>query len=553
MRDKAANAGVVAAMPVCGSIESHANTRFFLTCVWALFIVRGLFYIGFVPLWEGLDEWGHYAVIQIIATRGHLLAGRDERISSEIQASLKLAPWVDGEVRQDSYWLLPDADRTRREDALRSIPPEWAREPAVDGRRAYEAQQPPLYYWLFALAYRATAGLSFLTQIWLLRFLGLLLASAAIPLGFFAAKIIFGTHLQALGIVVLIAATPELMLTVSHIGNDSLAVALGGLLLLTLFQWKEAPRSLSRALALGTVLGLALLTKAYFIALLPPILVFAAIWAKRKGAYRQALSFLAWTAIISAWWYIGTWRETHSLSGEQIEISGVASLTSLAAAMVKMNWLRAIDFAFVSHTWLGNWSMLVVRSWMYRIFVLLAGLAGVGLILRLMNRGKHLLPSRGDLMLPLSCYLTFVLGLGYHALRAFQVDRSGTTLAHYLAALATAEAILMLAGLYAVTPAVMRPAIIPGGTICLAALEFFGTHFYAIPYYTGFTAHQPNGSIPVLKIQQLQGGGLQIMIARLAINKPAFLNGMEIASLWALFLAATSGLIIFCGAIWVVS
>ncbi len=296
-------------------VKSHANTRLLLTCVWVLFIVRGLFYISFVPLWEGLDEWGHYAVLQIIATRGHLLVSRDERISSEIQASLKLAPWVDGEIRQDSYWPLSDADRTRREDALRSMPPEWARETAVDGRLAYEAQQPPLYYWLFALAYRVTAGLSFLTQVWLLRFLGLLLASTVIPLGFFVAKITFGTNLQALGLVAIVAATPELMLTVSHIGNDSLAVAMGGLLILTLFRWKEAPTSLPRALALGTAFGLALLTKGYFIALLPPILIFAAIWAKRKGAYRQALAVLASTVVISAWWYVGTWRATHSITG----------------------------------------------------------------------------------------------------------------------------------------------------------------------------------------------------------------------------------------------
>ncbi len=117
-------------------------------------------------------------------------------------------------------------------------------------------------------------------------------------------------------------------------------------------------------------------------------------------------------------------------------------------------------------------------------------------------------------------------------------------MAHYLVALAVAEAILMLTGLNAVTPAALLPAVIPGGTICLAGLEFFGTHFYAIPYYTGFTAHQPNGSIPALKIQQLQGGGLHNMLARLAINKPVFLNASEIAILWVIFLAATLGLII---------
>ena len=279
-------------------------------------MIRGLFYISVVPLWEGFDEWAHYAVVQIVATQGHLLVGPNEHVSREVQTSLELAPWVDSEVRQDSYWRLPDLDRTRREDKLRTLPAEWAGQPAFAGALAYEAQQTPLYYWLFSLAYKATGWCSFLTRILLLRFFSVLVASAAIPLGFLVAKRVCGTDLQALGIVTLVAATPQLMLTVSHIGNDSLAVAMGTLLFLALFRLKEMPGSLRRALVLGTVLGFALLIKAYFIALVPAVLIFVAIWAKRAG-YRQAVVMFAPTAAICAWWYIGTWRLTHSISGEQ--------------------------------------------------------------------------------------------------------------------------------------------------------------------------------------------------------------------------------------------
>jgi 4-amino-4-deoxy-L-arabinose transferase-like glycosyltransferase len=521
--------------------NSRPNIRHLLTCVWLLFVVRGLFYISFVPLWEGLDEWAHYAVVQIVATRGSLLVSRNDRVSRAIQTSLETAPWVDG-VRQDSYWRLSDLDRSGREERLRSMPPEWAREPAADGALAYEAQQAPLYYWLFALAYKAIGGLSFLTQIWILRLLGLLIASAVIPLGFLVAKHAFQNNFAALGIVALIAATPELMLTVSHVGNDSLAVAMGSLLLFALFEWKEEPGSFLRGLALGTVLGFALLTKAYFLALVPPVFVLVAIRATRRGVYRQAFFLLASTVVISAWWYAHTWKLTHSISGEQIEVGGVAGVIPASAAF-RTNWLSAINVAFVSHTWLGNWSFLVVRSWMYRFFAFVVGLAGIGLILRFASK-RNQLPSRPDLILLLSCYVAFLLALGYHAFRTFQVQQSAATLAHYLVALAVSEAILMVAGLEAVMPAALSAAVIPGGVISLAALEFFGTHFYAIPYYTGFNAHLSNGGLPALKIQQLQHGGFHLMLARLAINKPAFLNAAEIEILWILFLAATSGLII---------
>ena len=87
------------------------------------------------------------------------------------------------------------------------------------------------------------------------------MASAVIPLGFLVARKVFGDDLAALGVVALIAAMPQVMMTASHIGNDSMAIGMGSLLLFTLFQWKEEPRSMRRALALGIVLGLALLTR----------------------------------------------------------------------------------------------------------------------------------------------------------------------------------------------------------------------------------------------------------------------------------------------------
>src|SRR6266852_4219453 len=104
-----------------------------------LFLVRGLFYISFVPLWEGFDEWSHYAVVQNLAIGGRLLGNRGDHISREVQASLELAPWTGATVKNDAYWRLPDIDRASREQRLRSIPVQWTREPATGDVTAYEA------------------------------------------------------------------------------------------------------------------------------------------------------------------------------------------------------------------------------------------------------------------------------------------------------------------------------------------------------------------------------------------------------------------------------
>src|SRR5206468_8684198 len=64
---------------------------------------------------------------------GDALASTTGRVSREVQASLELAPmpWQGtGGLKHDDYWRLPEGERKAREEKLRSLPAQWAGDPA---------------------------------------------------------------------------------------------------------------------------------------------------------------------------------------------------------------------------------------------------------------------------------------------------------------------------------------------------------------------------------------------------------------------------------------
>src|SRR5215831_16914038 len=147
-----------------------------LLVIWACFIVRGVFYCSVWPLWEGFDEWAHFGVAQEMSTTGHAIIDRSAPLSKEINASLELAPLPRGMtaiprqgVTREAYWQLPLAERARREEALEQLPTDWAAQHVVDGLPAYEASQPPLYYWLIAVPLHAVRHIPLVERVWLIR------------------------------------------------------------------------------------------------------------------------------------------------------------------------------------------------------------------------------------------------------------------------------------------------------------------------------------------------------------------------------------------------
>jgi hypothetical protein len=85
------------------------RTRWALVLIWGCFVARLAFYSAMQPLWEGYDEWAHFAVIRTMLAKGEALVSRDAPIPRDVEASFELAP-VPYEMRRPRARRKPGGD-----------------------------------------------------------------------------------------------------------------------------------------------------------------------------------------------------------------------------------------------------------------------------------------------------------------------------------------------------------------------------------------------------------------------------------------------------------
>jgi len=445
-----------------------------LLIVWICFIARGVFCCGVIPIWEGFDEPFHFAHLQNVA-----LGGVRAYVPREVAQSFAYAPlpsfltYVGSRsLTHDQFNRIPEEQRETRIADLYQLTPQRRNEPPYGTIRSYEAQQPPLYYILFCPVYWLVQSISLPDRVLAIRLAGVLLASLVIPFGFLAARSAVGNRWHAVAVVALATSMPQLIFTVFRVSNDALAVVLGAVLL-----WLTLRRPALNPLILGAVLGAALLTKAYFLSALPVVLG-VLLWRRE---WQRAGAVIVTALVIAGWYYVETYTRTGSVTGEQTTIDA----QHRTPAILHVDWRRALDTTFVSHIWFGNWSFVTLRSWMYRVFMMLYAAAGIALVSR----------RTSEMAVVVAFWIALALGLAYHVLVNTAVHGVSATNGWYLYAVVIAECVLLTAGIRWMGPAL---------ALCFAAADLFGMTFYLLPYYSGLTVHTAEGSLHAATIAQLK-------------------------------------------------
>ena len=120
-----------------------------------------------------------------------------------------------------------------------------------------------------AVSYRLLRARPLVERVWALRLFSVMLASAVVPLGWLAGRRLLGSDWLGMTVPVMAAAMPGLLMDISRVGNESLAVALYSVMLVcSLSPISGDGRT---AIALGTAWGAGLLTKAYFLSAALPL------------------------------------------------------------------------------------------------------------------------------------------------------------------------------------------------------------------------------------------------------------------------------------------
>ncbi len=528
------------------------STRFTLWAIWCCFLVRALFYCGAVPIWEGYDEYSHFALIQYVATHhGRFPLGTISPNSSRAVAeSRRLTPgaWIihdpsRGILSYEEYFDLPSTEQRARRSRLETLPVEWSREEAAPREQLYEAQQAPLYYWIMAPVYGLLEGLSIPTIVWILRSLTVLIASAAVPLAFLTGRRVFRNDALALGTALVVASFPELFIDTGHVSNEGLAVVMGGLFVLLALRMAEEKPSTGSGVRFGIVLGAALLTKAYFLALIPlAAVVLYRSAASRSRAARQAVAAMVSCMVVSGWWYIHNVVFTGTLTGQLEDALAAGSKVSLLRAVGQIGWVKVFDFIMLSHIWLGGWSFLVVRTWMYRVVEVVMLVAMAGVCIQVV-RPRSALPRPKDLGLLALPNVVMIAGLCFHATQAFRAHGGSTgTLGYYLYALVVPESVVLIAGIARTIPARIQLTAIPLAVFVLISLEQFGAWFVLFPYYGGLTRHSADGRLPTARIEQFRNGGIGTLFNHLGGIGPTS-SASVVAAGAILYLCATAVLL----------
>lgn len=381
------------------------------------------------------------------------------------------------------------------------------------GNEMYEAQQAPIYYLVMAGPYHFMLNWGLADRVLALRLMTLLMGSLVVPAAFWVGRSLGGAGL-GLAACGLLVAMPQFVMTSARIANDALAALAVAIVAVLVVCYPRLLEKSSTAAAVGLVAGLAMLAKGYLILLLPALALGGRITLVCAG-------------LSGGWWYARNLWLTGSLSGEQLEVmSGTQSGRDLA-----VDWVAVGDFIAKSHLWLGNWSFLGVRSWMYHLLECWLAIVGVLGLVWSWKVGRR--------MAFLVCVQAgMIVAVFYHALVSYWAHGKAGSLGHYLDGAIVAEVVILAAGC---------GRWWPGLVVALLALDLFGAHIYLLPYYAGLIAHNSSGGLGGYPVMQSDWAG---MAALLAVHKGSVGSPVWIEAAWVGYLAANAGLVVIAIQAW---
>lgn len=290
-----------------------------------LFGLVGAVWTVAVPAYRAPDEPAHLDLVLYLA-EGHPYPAFDGRYFGEamrLDSERHLIDSHDRWPRFDAADAPPRGQRPDVADLGGTTPDGDARHPD-DQRAGYPfvynqmPQHPPLFYDAMAGIVRAERWLlpgyglpSLDRELGMLRVVNVLLVTPLPLLAWATVRRLGGGDRAGVVASLLPLGLPQLSHICSTLNNDNLLILLGGVLAVLLAGLGRGRRTWRTDVAVGAVLGLSLLTKAFALMFVPGVVAAYALGAWTTRRWRAGALGLAVSgglgAALGTWWWIANW------------------------------------------------------------------------------------------------------------------------------------------------------------------------------------------------------------------------------------------------------
>ncbi len=247
-------------------------------------------------------------------------------------------------------------------------------------RLNWAAHHPPLYYLLGVPIERALRDEAIFTRGFALRLYSLVLSTITIVIAALIGRLLFQDDCpEWLLLPCLMVFSPAYSLHQACINNDHLLILLYTLLLYLLLKWQDEAIVPRKAIALGVICGLGMLTKMLFVTAFVVVAMYFALNARqychtvRRAAGKYAI-FLASALVVCGWWFV-----------RNLVVYGklyITATTYLPSRTFPVE-ITFLDF-FLSEKFIGwvgvGWLMLTASRTDLILVILALGISGAGFV-----------------------------------------------------------------------------------------------------------------------------------------------------------------------------
>lgn len=360
-------------------------------------VALGAILAAVMPPWQAPDEPSHFAYTQYLAEK-HRLPVTLPKInwfhlaaSQELAASLERSEFWDVHARRFVRQSFSGSAPAATPGLSRSYP---------DGPLQFPtAIHPPLYYAWLTVPYTLFRDQPVELRLLLMRiFSGLLIIPTLMAIFQFARRVLTDDR-QALTVTALAGFQPMLLQAFFSVNSDAGVILFSSLTLWLVIRWESQMPRRKDFFAFGAVIGLGLLTKLHYLAVLPAAAVAVASAIRRLAPnqrWRRLAVFLTTLAIIAGGWFAWSWTQYGQLLPD---VSGHPQDAQfrplpLARTLTETTVFRTAQ-NFYSFWAAFGWRETTLPLTAYAAMLALTLLAVIGLVRWFRQRSSSAIAARG--------------------------------------------------------------------------------------------------------------------------------------------------------------